>query len=139
MERLKHKPCTIVYEKKAVLNGCKVFEYTDIKEIKYPKPFMVKDKREKTKSLIKEHYMEIMCEYDEAFTVQEMLEETGQCKDCKLNCPNAGKMEDLYYMQFAHKVLDSVKLAESALDAEGYKVFLESVKRLVEQKLEKCN
>lgn len=47
MERLKHKPCTIVYEKKAVLNGCNVFEYTDIKEIKYPKPFMVKDKRVK--------------------------------------------------------------------------------------------
>ena len=38
--------------------------------------------------------MKIMCEYDEAFTVQEMLEETGQCKDCKLNCLNAGKSED---------------------------------------------
>lgn len=35
--------------------------------------------------------MEIMCEYDEAFTVHEMREETGQCKDCKLNCLNAGK------------------------------------------------
>lgn len=41
----------------------------------------------------KENYMEIMCKYDEAFTVQEMLEETEQCKDCKLNCPNAGKSE----------------------------------------------
>ena len=48
-------------------------------------------------------------------------------------------MEDLYYMQFAGKVLDAVKLAESALDAEEYKAFLESVKRLAEQKLEKCN
>ena len=45
------------------------------------------------KSHLKGHYMEIMCEYDEAFTVQEMLEETGQCKDCKLNCLNAGKSE----------------------------------------------
>lgn len=48
-------------------------------------------------------------------------------------------MEDLYYMQFACKVLDAVKLAESALDAEEYKMFLESVKRLAEQKLDKCN
>ena len=45
MKRLKYEPCTIVYEKKVVLNGCKVFEYTDIKEIKYPKPFIVKDKQ----------------------------------------------------------------------------------------------
>ena len=37
--------------------------------------------------------MEIMCEYDEAFTVQEMLEETRRCRDCKLDCPNAGKSE----------------------------------------------
>ncbi len=48
-------------------------------------------------------------------------------------------MEDLYYMQFAGKVLEAVKLAESALDAEGYKAFLEAVKRLAEQTLEKCN
>ena len=48
-------------------------------------------------------------------------------------------MEDLYYMQFAHKVLNSVNLAESALGAEEYKAFLESVKRLAEQKLMKCN
>lgn len=47
-------------------------------------------------------------------------------------------MEDLYYMQFAGKVLDAVKLAESTLDAEEYKAFLELVKRLAEQKLEKC-
>lgn len=32
-----------------------------------------------------------MCEYDEAFTQDEMLEETGFCKDCKLDCPNRGK------------------------------------------------
>ena len=34
-----------------------------------------------------------MCSYDEAFTIAEMLEETGLCKKCKLNCPNAGKNE----------------------------------------------
>ena len=33
----------------------------------------------------------IMCKYDEAFTEKEMLEETGFCKCCKLDCPNAGK------------------------------------------------
>ena len=32
-----------------------------------------------------------ICEYDEAFTQAEMLEETGYCKNCKLNCPNRGK------------------------------------------------
>lgn len=32
-----------------------------------------------------------MCKYDEAFTEQEMLEETGYCKICKMDCPNAGK------------------------------------------------
>lgn len=32
-----------------------------------------------------------MCKWDEAFTEQEMLEETGYCKDCRLDCPNAGK------------------------------------------------
>lgn len=41
--------------------------------------------------------MEIMCEYDEAFTVQEMLEETGRCRDCKLDCPNAEKSEEFAY------------------------------------------
>ena len=34
-----------------------------------------------------------ICEYDEAFTRAEMLEETGFCKDCKLDCPNRGKSE----------------------------------------------
>ena len=34
---------------------------------------------------------ENMCSYDEAFTIAEMLEETGLCKKCKLSCPNAGK------------------------------------------------
>ena len=33
----------------------------------------------------------MMCEYDESFTTTEMLEETGRCEDCKLDCPNAGK------------------------------------------------
>ena len=28
-----------------------------------------------------------LCEYDEAFTIQEMLEETGRCEICKLDCP----------------------------------------------------
>lgn len=32
-----------------------------------------------------------MCKFDEAFTEREMLEETGFCKNCKLNCPSAGK------------------------------------------------
>lgn len=43
--------------------------------------------------LISRESYDEMCTYDEAFTIQEMLEETGQCKDCKLNCPNAGKSE----------------------------------------------
>ena len=33
----------------------------------------------------------MMCKWDEAFTMDEMLEETSRCKDCKLNCENAGK------------------------------------------------
>lgn len=37
---------------------------------------------------------ENICSYDEAFTIAEMLEETGLCKKCKLNCPNAGKSEN---------------------------------------------
>lgn len=32
-----------------------------------------------------------VCEYDEAFTRAEMFEETGRCKDCRLDCPNRGK------------------------------------------------
>ena len=48
-------------------------------------------------------------------------------------------MEDLYYMQFTLKILDTIKLAESALGIEEYKAFLNSVKRLAEQKLEKCD
>ena len=35
--------------------------------------------------------MDKMCKYDEAFTIMEMLEETGFCKDCKMDCPNKGK------------------------------------------------
>lgn len=35
-----------------------------------------------------------MCKYDEAFTEKEMLEETGFCKCCKLDCPNAGKQNE---------------------------------------------
>lgn len=34
-----------------------------------------------------------ICEYDEAFTQAEMLEETGFCKNCKFDCPNRGKRE----------------------------------------------
>lgn len=33
----------------------------------------------------------MMCKWDEAYTMNEMLEETSRCKDCKLNCENAGK------------------------------------------------
>lgn len=32
-----------------------------------------------------------MCKWDEAFTVNEMKEETGQCAVCKMDCSNAGK------------------------------------------------
>ena len=32
-----------------------------------------------------------ICKYDEAFTQAEMLEETGYCKNCKLNCPTRRK------------------------------------------------
>ena len=32
-----------------------------------------------------------MCKWDEAYTEREMLEETEHCKNCKLNCNNAGK------------------------------------------------
>lgn len=53
----------------------------------------ITDKLDKISNHIMVKRMEIMCEYDEAFTIQEMLEETGQCKDCKLNCPNVGKSE----------------------------------------------
>lgn len=37
-----------------------------------------------------------MCKWDEAFTEQEMLGETGYCKDCRLDCPNAGKENSGY-------------------------------------------
>lgn len=33
----------------------------------------------------------MICIYDEWFTIDEMLEETGRCKKCKLDCPNKGK------------------------------------------------
>ena len=33
----------------------------------------------------------MVCKYDEAFTVEEMLEETCKCNNCKLDCPNKGK------------------------------------------------
>ena len=32
-----------------------------------------------------------MCKWDEAFTEEEMLEETDRCKNCELNCENVGK------------------------------------------------
>ena len=32
-----------------------------------------------------------MCKWVEAFTEEEMLLETDRCKDCELNCENAGK------------------------------------------------
>lgn len=36
----------------------------------------------------------IMCEYDEAFTIDEMLEETNRCCNCKITeCPYCGKRE----------------------------------------------
>ena len=34
---------------------------------------------------------EEMCKWDEAFTVNEMKEETGRCAVCKMDCSNAGK------------------------------------------------
>lgn len=37
----------------------------------------------------------MLCSYDEAFTIAEMLEETRLCKKCKLNCPNAGKSKSM--------------------------------------------
>lgn len=34
----------------------------------------------------------IMCWWDEAFTINEMLEETNRCKSCHhKECPNCGK------------------------------------------------
>ena len=36
----------------------------------------------------------MICIYDEAFTIDEMLEETVKCKKCKLYCPNKGKTYD---------------------------------------------
>ena len=37
-------------------------------------------------------YYPIMCEYDEAFTINEMLEETNRCCNCKITeCPYCGK------------------------------------------------
>ena len=33
-----------------------------------------------------------MCQYDEAFTIADMLEETNRCRNCVFeNCPNCGK------------------------------------------------
>lgn len=34
---------------------------------------------------------EPFCKYYDAFTIEEMLEETGWCMSCELNCPNKGK------------------------------------------------
>ena len=31
----------------------------------------------------------MICKYDEAFTIQEMSEETTLCQTCSLDCPNA--------------------------------------------------
>lgn len=37
----------------------------------------------------------IMCQYDEAFTIKEMREETNLCESCKLkNCPNKREQID---------------------------------------------
>ena len=41
-----------------------------------------------------------MCKYDEAFTEKEMLEETGFCKDCKMDCQNAGKTNEVNQRNF---------------------------------------
>lgn len=32
----------------------------------------------------------MMCLYDEAFTIYEMLEETTRCESCELDCPYKG-------------------------------------------------
>lgn len=38
----------------------------------------------------------MMCWWDEAFTINEMLEETNRCKGCHhKECPNCGKEFDL--------------------------------------------
>ena len=37
--------------------------------------------------------MKMMCEYDEAFTTKEMLEETGYCANCTFDCENSGKIK----------------------------------------------
>lgn len=42
----------------------------------------------------------MICKYDEAFTVEEMLEETCMCKNCKLDCPNKGKTYDMVMNDF---------------------------------------
>ena len=40
----------------------------------------------------KQPYHEIMCLFDEAFTIDEMLEETSMCRNCSnIDCPNCGK------------------------------------------------
>ena len=31
------------------------------------------------------------CKWDEGFTTKEMIEETGKCKECKMDCEMAGK------------------------------------------------
>ena len=35
-----------------------------------------------------------VCKWDEAFTVNEMKEETGRCAVCKMDCSNAGKDDE---------------------------------------------
>ena len=45
-------------------------------------------------------------------------------------------MNDMFYMQFSLKVLDVIKTAEPALTVSEYRKFLESVKKLADEKLE---
>lgn len=44
------------------------------------------------KSKLDTKYYPTMCEYDEAFTIDEMLEETNRCCNCKITeCPYCGE------------------------------------------------
>lgn len=48
----------------------------------------------------------MICKLDEAFTIQEMKEETDYCKDCKIECPNA-KANEKAFLEFVKFMSDN--------------------------------
>lgn len=79
----------------------------------------------------------MICIYDEAFTINEMLEETGRCKDCKFDCPNAGKQmddqsENMSYIEMFQRLeakLD-IEIRKNGSDTDEAKRLTEMIKQL---------